>query len=220
MTAEDQIGANIEGGPWLSITALAELKGVSKPTISEKVSRLEREEGLRTRHGAGGTKLVNLAEYDRLLNETSDLGKLQAAATVRARREEETSDEPSKPAAATEATFSEVQKKKIEYEAALKALEYGERSRQLVATTEVQAVIEKIVGASLGAIDALILLADEIAAASAKDGIAGVRQVLKAAVHKTKMAIAAAWRELEAISKERDGGGVAVDLELPEEEQQ
>jgi DNA-binding Lrp family transcriptional regulator len=215
MASNQIIDVSSEGGPWLSITELAELKGVSKPTISEKVARLERDKGLITRNGAGGTKLVDVAQYDRLVGETSDLTKLHAASSARARR----ADGATEAAPPGESTWSEAQKRKTQYDAALKSLEYGERSRQLVATDGVKSVIEKILEPQLGAIDALVLRADEITAAAARDGVAGVRQILRDAIFKLKAACSAAWRELESIAKARDVASVEIDLQMPEEEE-
>lgn len=240
MNAGAQIAAkDCNDGLWLSLTDLAKAKGVTKQTISEKVTRLERDSALRTRRGLGGAKLVDVAQYDRLVGETSDLARVQAASTARALRAQERGESTLQPgssfspqqsaaagesanapaaSSAADSSFAEAQKRKTQYEAAIKALDFGERSGQLVATRDVEGVVHRILDASIGAIDALALRADEIAAAASRNGVAGVRQVLNDAVFKLKASIANAWRELEAISRASEGAGVEVDLELPEEE--
>ncbi len=245
MTVGEQTisASDTNGGPWLSVSDLAKAKGVTKQTISEKVARLVRDRGLQTRPGSSGVKLVNVAQYDRLVGETSDLSKVQAASTVRALRADDGADSalpqtaaavstlPQSAAASQSGiaspqkdgsgeTFSEAQKRKTQYEAAIKALDFGERSAQLVAIDEVKSVIERMLEPQLAAIDALALRADEIAAAAVRDGVGGVRLVLKDAVFKLKATVAASWRDLETLGKEHDGGGVQVDLQLPEEELQ
>jgi hypothetical protein len=201
-------------GPLLTITELASLKGVTKQTMSERVLGFEAKHGLRTRPGKGGAKLVPLAEYDQLAGEISDLSKLQAAATVRVRREEAEGD-----AAGGEPGFSltDVQRRKLSYEANLKALEYARQSGQLVAVTDVKRVVERIVEASRGAVDALVSRADELTAAANKDGVVGVRAVLRDTAFKLAGTIAAAWRDLETVSKADDAGGIEVELDTAEE---
>ncbi len=63
---------------WLSQTELAEMKGVTRQTIWEKVTRLEQDGLLATRPGPHGTKLVPVAEYDRLVGETTDFARQKA----------------------------------------------------------------------------------------------------------------------------------------------
>ena len=198
----------------VTITELAALKGVTKQTASERVAGFEAKHGLRTRRGRGGTKLVPLAEYDQLAGEISDLAKLQAAATMRIRREEAEDD-----GAGAESGFSltDVQRRKLSYEASLKALEYGRQSGQLVAVTDVKRVVERIVEASRGAVDALVSRADELTTAANRDGVVGVRAVLKDEAFKLATKIAAAWRDLETVGKAEDAGGVEVDLDTSEE---
>ena len=70
----------LSSGLWVSITQLAELKGVGKPWISERVKALESAGRIRTKI-EGRSKLVNLAQYDRAVGETGDAVKEGAAAT-------------------------------------------------------------------------------------------------------------------------------------------
>ena len=198
---------------WLSQTELAEMKGVTRQTIWEKVTRLEQDGLLATRPGAHGTKLVPVAEYDRLVGETTDFARQRSAET----RALEAAGADA-PLAAGDMRFTDAQRRKMQYEAGLKQLEYGERSRQLVAVADVKRVVEQISEVCRGGIEALMLQADEIAAAGAKDGTAGVRIALKDAGFKLLTAIVQALRMLETESRAQDGAGVEIDLEMPDEQ--
>jgi hypothetical protein len=205
--------AGADTGPWYPIAEIARLKGVERQTVWEKVGKLEGDGLLQTRPGPGKTRLVNLVEYDRLVGETTDFSRQQGAAT---RAQQSAGEDQGAPPAGP--GYTEAQRRKLQYEAAIKQLDYGERTKQLVAVGDVKTVIEKIAGACRGAVDVLVLRADEIAAAAAKDGAPGVRTVLKDATFKLLTAISQALRNLEMISKESDAGGVEVDMQTPGEE--
>lgn len=196
-------------GLWLSIAELAELKGKARQTVWEKVKRLEADGLLATRPGPGGTRQVNVAEYDRAAGETTDFAKQQAAATRAA------NDAGELPTGAPPADmrFADAQRQKTQYEAQLKALEFGERSRQLVSIASVKRDVEKLFNACIGSLDSLVLRAEEATAAALKDGIPGVRQVLADAAFKIRAAIAAALREVETDSRMNDAGGVEITLD-------
>ncbi len=57
---------------WVTISALARARGIDKSAISRRVARLEVAGALTTRAGERGTKLVNVAEFDRVAGETVD----------------------------------------------------------------------------------------------------------------------------------------------------
>jgi DNA-binding Lrp family transcriptional regulator len=197
---------------WLSISELAEVKGKTRQTIHERVEKLESEGLLTTKPGPNRTRLVNLVEFDRAVGETTDFSHQQAAAT---RARQATADEQEAPAGTG---FTEAQRMKMRYEAALKQIEFGERTKQLVAVADIKAVVEKIAGACRGAVDVLLLRTDEITAAAAKDGAAGVRAVLKDASYKLLATMSQAFRTLETISKESDASGTEIDLKMPDED--
>lgn len=106
---------------WLSISALAAQKGITRQSVSERVARLEADGRIKTRRGAGRTKLINLVEFDRVIGETADLSKEQAARTVKAAAmapDWQANADPS---------FTELQKKKAAYDAGIRALDYAAR---------------------------------------------------------------------------------------------
>jgi hypothetical protein len=70
---------------WLTVSALARLRGVDKAAISRRVARLEAAGDLTTRAGAHGTKLINVAEFTSVAEMTTDAiqqsnGRRRAAA--------------------------------------------------------------------------------------------------------------------------------------------
>lgn len=62
---------NESAAPWVSVTELAKLRGVSAAAISKRVKRLREGSGLET-SGQGRSLRINLAHFDRLVGETSD----------------------------------------------------------------------------------------------------------------------------------------------------
>jgi DNA-binding IscR family transcriptional regulator len=76
-------------GLWLSISEIARLKDKSRQAIAKRVEALVEAGKLQTKPGEGGTKLVNLAQFDRAVGEVGDAVKEAAAATraeIRGRR--------------------------------------------------------------------------------------------------------------------------------------
>jgi DNA-binding MarR family transcriptional regulator len=197
---------------WLSISELARAKGVDKSWISRRVANLEAHGKIETRDGPNRGKLVNVAQFDRAVGETTDLAKEQAAATARASRNEAAADDA--PAAAT---FADAQRRKAHYEAELKALEFGERTGQLVAIGEVETVIAEIAEGIAQPINQLPLRADEIVAAAARDGAAGVRTILKDAAFNLLKAIAQVLRRLDLKGKSAAADGAEIEIVTPDE---
>ncbi len=214
MTDQGELSAGLPGdGLWVSVSELASLKGVTKQTISERVARLEADGQITTRKGQANTKLINLAEYDRAVGKTTNLAKQQAAVTARANRNEP-AEEAGTPA---DPTFADGQRRKTHYEAALKALEFGERAGQLVAIDEVKTVIAEVAEEIAGPINQLPLRAEEITAAAARDGASAVRTILKDAAFNLLKAIAQALGRLDLKAKDDDAKGVEVEIVAPDD---
>lgn len=172
-----------DGALWLSITDLARVKGVTRQTVWEKVSRFENQGLLTTKPGPGGTKLVNVGEYDYRVQEAGDLAKEQAAATAQANW-----DDPA---------LRDAQTRKVRAEAALKAFELGERAGKLVEITHVKTVIAQVGEELRKPLDQLPLRADEINAAAVSGGAAAVRAKLRDIVFDLRTAFAEALRKLD-----------------------
>ena len=172
---------------WLSIAALAVMKGVSRQTVWEKVERLERQGLLATKPGPGGTRLVNVGEYDYHVKETADLVKEQAAATLRASQESP--------------ELRRLQEQKMRAEAALKDVELRERTGQLVDITRVEEVIAEVGEELRKPIEQLPLRAEEISAAAVSGGVQAVRGKLKQIAFELRGAFAEGLRKLDLRSK-------------------
>lgn len=216
-----------ESGLWLTISAIAARKSVTKQTISERVARLEREGKLKTRPGRGNAKLVDLAEYDRAVGETTDLIRGQAAETVRSRaRESEPSSRSngelrtsvSSPPA-SEPTFSDAQKQKAFYEAGIRALDYAERTGEVLPVNGPNGIAAAMAVAGtkiLTAITRLQTRAAELATAVVKEGETGARRVLKEMERDLRQEIGRVLRLLEEDGRRQEvGGGCEIEIALP-----
>lgn len=204
-------------GLWVTITELAERKGVTKQTISEKVQRFEGDGLITTRRGPGRQKLVNLAEYDRVAGEVTDLAREQAAATVRARREEADGARPT-----AEKTRTDAERQKALYDAGLRALDYGERVGKLLPIEGATGVAEAMAQAAERMVRALKVShrANELHGVALKDGEVGVRRLLKAIELELRAAIGREMRLIEAFGLEHEAAGqVEIDLPVPDEDE-
>ena len=149
----------------LSVSEIAQQKGVSKQAVSKRVARLEASGAIKTRRGPRGKALINIAEYDRAIGETGDLAHAQAP-----------DDAPLFAAAdpvseTASATYSREQAREKSYKA--------ERLGKLVAVNDVAAAGSKIADALVRAIDQLPTRAGELLAASERGGVEGIRAVLR-----------------------------------------
>ncbi len=141
-------------GVWMTLTELAEARGVGKAALSERVSKLE-SMGAITTKARGRAKLINVVEFDRAIGETTDLAREQGQAT---RRGEPEDDE----ASSNRAIFTREQAKRAGYDAELARLNLEERLGQLVKVSELRPAIEKAVAAMAEAIDTLAHEADAL----------------------------------------------------------
>jgi hypothetical protein len=174
---------------WISISQLALHKNVTKQTISERVARLADDGKLEIRPGKGKAKLVNLAEYDRAVGETTDLSREQGART-------KAGDEPGP--ASRDPTFTQHQATRAGYEAELKRLDLEERLGRLRPVEEIEAAAIECGAAVVNIVGDKVLRAEELAAAVAKDGIIGARRLLKDIVFAEREQIAKAFSVLAA----------------------
>ena len=160
-------------GLMLSVSEIAQQKGVSKQAVSKRVARLEASGAIKTRRGPRGKALINIAEYDRAIGETGDLAHAQAP-----------DDAPLFAAAdsvseTASATYSREQAREKSYKAELARLDLDERLGKLVAVNDVAAAGSKIADALVRAIDQLPTRAGELLAASERGGVEGIRAVLR-----------------------------------------
>jgi hypothetical protein len=171
-------------GLWLSISEVARLKGKSRQAIAKRVAALVAHGLLDARPGKNGTKLINLAQFDRAVGEVGDAIKEGAAET---RAEIEAVESPA---------LRDHQARAAQYAADLKFLDLEERLGALVPVVEVEEAAAKCAEATVRIIDRLPTYADSIASAVGKDGPAGARAKLKEITREIRQAIAEAHGEL------------------------
>jgi hypothetical protein len=184
MTGEPRL--DLDGGLWLSISEIARIKEKSRQAIAKRVDALAEAGKLQTKPGEGGTKLVNLAQFDRAVGESGDAVK-EGAAVTRAEAEGDTERNPA---------LRDHQARAAQYTADLKYLDLEERLGRLVPVAEVEDAAAKCAEATVRIIDRLPTFADSIAGAVGKDGPAGARAKLKEIARELRAAIAAAHGEL------------------------
>jgi DNA-binding transcriptional ArsR family regulator len=172
----------------MSIAALAQRDGVSKAAVSRKVKQLAEEHGLTVeRDGQGRVAGVNVAEYDHLRGRYGDPSKAQAARSVRV-------DTP--PLQPNE-TYDEALRQKTWIEAERARLKLAEEAGQLLRVDRVADAAMTCGEDVVRSIDRLGGYVDEMAAAVAKDGVHGLRVLVKEITRRLKADVA---RSLEQIA--------------------
>lgn len=161
----------------VSVTELAEIKGVSKQAISKRLDRLIGD-GLIEVKKRGREKTVSLAEWDTVTNEVTDPAKLAGRDTTRAIEDEATGGNG---AAAPEKdpTYTQAITRKARLDADLKEIEVEKQKGTLLAIDDVRASMERCAELIVRDIDQLPSFADDLAAAVAKGGVGGLREALK-----------------------------------------
>ena len=164
---------------WVSISELAQLRGVDKAAISRRVARLTAQGLLATRAGKGGTKLVNVAEFDRAAGEaTNAIRELNGRSASLAGAPQ--------PNLAAAPILAREQARRTAYDADLKRLELEERLHRIAPLDRVRSASAEFTQTLARVIDALPMRAEEIHAAGAKDGVTGTRAALKAAARELR----------------------------------
>lgn len=204
---------------WVSFSELARRKGITPQSVSERIARLG--DKIELRPGRGRERLVNIAQFDQVTGENSFLSQTAAAATVRMQAENPFPlAQPAAPGGGGR-TISDVQREKLLYDTGLTALKYAEaRSEVLPIDGEhgIEQATREIGDAFRQAVGRLHMRAAEAVAVGAKDGVIGMRALLKSAerdiLRSLSTALAAIGDKGKAIEA---AGGFAVDLALPDE---
>lgn len=186
MSSSDSPSLDLDAGLWLSISEIANERGKTRQAIAKRVAGLVEAGKLETRPGPNGTKLVNLAQFDRAVGETGDAVK-EGAAETRAEGEGDAEKNPA---------LRDHQSRAAQYTADLKFLDLEERLGRLVPIAEIEDAAIKCAEATVRTIDRLPTFADAIAAAVGKDGPAGARGKLKEIGRELRAEIAKAFGEL------------------------
>lgn len=177
----------------VTITELAQLKGVTRQAISKRLARLV-DEGLITVEQRGRERLVRLAEWDALTDDVTDLARVAGHATRAARRGE---SEPDAAGAPRDPSYTQELTRKARYDADLKEIELQRQRQELRSVAEVTDAATKIGEAMVRVIDMLPSRADDLATAVARGGPAAVRDQLRALARSMRGTIA---RELAALA--------------------
>lgn len=179
---------------WLSITELAQAKGVDKSQISRKVAEIELQGRVITRPGRGKEKLVNVAEYDSALGSVTDFSHQVGAETTRENREADWGD----------TRMRDAKTKTAQLEAALKGIELRKQTGALVEITRVNEVIADVGEEIKKPLDQVSLRADDITAAAVSGGAPAVRTLLMQIVFDLRSKISDALRKLDIRSQSGD----------------
>jgi len=202
---------------WVSISELARRKGLAPQSVHERIKRLGGK--IEMRPGKGRERLVNIAQFDQLTGDNSFLPQASAAATVRMLADESLA--PALPAAPGGKTISEVQREKLLYDTGLTALKYAEARGEVLpigGDHGIEQATREIGDALRQAVGRLHMRAAEAVAVGAKDGVIGMRALLKSAERDILRSLATALAAIGDKGKAIEAtGGFAVDLALPDE---
>jgi DNA-binding transcriptional ArsR family regulator len=171
----------------MSVAEIARRDGVSKPTVSVHIKRLVDRHGLTVeRDGQGRVARVNVAEYDHLRGVVGDPSKAQA------QRPPAPTPQP-----ASE-SYDEALRQKTWHQAEQLRLQMEAFKGRLVEVEQIEVAIGAITEEIARVIDRLPNLADDIAAAVAREGAHGGRVLLRGHAAKLRQEIATA---LSALAK-------------------
>jgi len=204
---------------WISISELARRKGISQQAVSDRISRLG--DKIELRPGRGRERLVNIAQYDQLTGDNSFLPQTAAAATVRMLENSPLAPAQQAAPGGGGRTISDVQKEKLLYDTGLTALKYAEARSEVLPIDGDHGVAQasrEIGDAFRQAVGRLHMRAAEAVAVGAKDGVIGMRALLKSAERDILRSLATALAAIGDKGKAIEAvGGFAVDLALPDE---
>jgi hypothetical protein len=204
---------------WISISELARRRGISQQAVSDRISRFG--DKIELRPGRGRERLVNIVQFDQLTGDNSFLPQTAAAATVRMLENSPLAlAQPAAPGGGGR-SISDVQREKLLYDTGLTALKYAEaRSEVLPIGGEhgIEQATREIGDAFRQAVGRLHMRAAEAVAVGAKDGVIGMRALLKSAERDILRSLATALAAIGDKGKAIEAaGGFAVDLALPDE---
>lgn len=189
----------------MTVAELAVREGVSKPAISRKVKRLVGLGLVVERDEQGRVSGVNVAQYDHLRTRYSDPSKSQVPADAGLQS----------PPVAPNESYDEALRRKTWIAAARDEIKLAEEKGQLLVADRVAGGLA-ICGEEIArTIDRLVGMADEVTAAVAKDGVHGVRVLLKQIAFKMRGEVAASLERVAEASPASDEGTPA-DSEMAE----
>ena len=184
-----ETGVDTRSGLWVPIAELARMRGLARPAMYRKVDGLVGRGLLELRLDERGAKLVSPAQYDRAIAQGGDLGRLQGAATRRARSTTVSPTVP--PDVVGGPVYTREQARRTAYLADLAHIELQERLGRLTSVDELRAAATRAAEEIVGVIERLPLAADDLAAALSLDGVHGLRVSLRATARRMRDEIAA-----------------------------
>ena len=188
--ASSQLDSDASAGLWLSVSDLASGKNVTRQAISLRVKRLSQSGMIHTRAGKGREVLVNVAEYDRATQQTTDLvratngGAKPAAAAV----SQPVNEDP---------VLAREQARRTAYQAESARLDLEARLGTIVQVNEVTAALSVVAEALARGIDQLSAQAEDCAAAVARAGLPGARDFLRGAARTLRGNLARALADIK-----------------------
>jgi DNA-binding MarR family transcriptional regulator len=190
-------------GLWVSVSELARLRGNDKSVISRRIKRLEEQGALQTRPGAGGAKLVCLAEYDRASEEGFDAVRALDASTG--------SDRPPQEAAAPgDPVLAKEQARRAGYAADLAQLDLHERLGELGRVAGFRQSMRTCAEGVVQVLEQLPGRAEEIAGAvRASDSLAQVRGILRALVRDVRDQLDRGMASIIELEREKEAEAAA-----------
>jgi|GEM_PF-1068879 len=206
-------------GLWLPLGEIARRRGISKQAISKRLAHLVARGAAVPTRRHGRRLLINVAAFDRALGDNSFLPQTAAAATVRML--ENAPLALAQPAAPGGRSISDVQREKLLYDTGLTALKYAEARGEVLpigGDHGIEQATREIGDAFRQAVGRLHMRAAEAVAVGAKDGVIGMRALLKSAERDILRSLATALAAIGDKGKAIEAaGGFGVDLALPDE---
>jgi DNA-binding Lrp family transcriptional regulator len=175
---------------WLSVSALAAQLGISRQALSKRVDRLKAQGLIRPRPGPRNAVEINVAEFDRVIGETTDLARstTHTAAPAVAATEKEPRG----------FVYTVEQARRVAYQADIAKLDLDERLGKLLPVSEVESAMVRVAEAMVRQIDQLPSRADDIATAVGVNGVNGARAALKAFARDLRETLARELKLLDA----------------------
>lgn len=198
-------------GVWLTVSEIARRKGVSHQAVSKRVKSLEADGKISPRRD-GKKTLVDLVEYDRAVGDYGDGSREAAAETVRAARQ----PAPGKPSSAPDG-MRDAQLERVRYDAKMRALDFAERTGQLVPVSGPGGIEDAMVAAAekiIGVLDLMLRAAPDLVIA-AREGEPAARREIRKVIHAQRVAIGDAMRLIEDQGRKVEAaGGVETEVDI------
>lgn len=207
-------------GVWLTVSEIARRKGVSHQAVSKRVKSLEADGKISPRPD-GRRTLVDLVEYDRAVGDFGDGSREAAADTVRSAKQGQASKPGSvpdgiKPSVVPDG-MRDAQLERVRYDAKMRALDFAERTGQLVPVSGPGGIEDAMVAAAekiISVLDLMLRAAPDLVIA-AREGEPAARREIRKVIHSQRVAIGDAMRLLEEQGRKIEAaGGIETEVDI------